>query len=67
MVLGSQTGTAYFSSSCRPHGIENDYDIRNETLRSVSLVLLSCCTAIAEVPMVSVRLDSAAELEATMP
>lgn len=41
MVLGSRTGTAYFSSSCRPHGLKNDYDIRNGIMRNVRLVLLT--------------------------
>ena len=39
MVFGSRTGTAYFSSSCRPHGLKNDCDIRSNIMRSVFLTL----------------------------
>ena len=40
-ALGSQTGTAYFSSSCRPHGLKNDYGIRYVMMGSICLVVLT--------------------------
>ena len=57
IVLGFRTGTAYFSASCRPHSLKNDYNIRIEyRVTSVSSYLLSCCNAIADVPMLAVGL-----------
>lgn len=41
MVLGSRTMTAYFSSSCRPHGLKNDYDIRSGKIKSLCACLLT--------------------------
>lgn len=41
MVFGSRMRVAYFSSSCRPHGLKNDYDIRSGMMRSACIVSLT--------------------------
>lgn len=54
IVSKSWKGTAYFSSSCRPHSLKNDYKIRSRIkMVYASSYLLSCCRAIAEVPIVA--------------
>lgn len=48
MVLRSQLGTAYFASSCRPHSLKNDYNVRSGLRRiawlgSLTFLLYSDC------------------------
>lgn len=63
----SRKGTAYFSSSCRPHSLKDNYNIRSRMkMVYASSYLLSCCTAIAEVPIVAMGVEFIADFGAMM-
>lgn len=41
VVVNSQSGKAYFSSSCRPDSLKNDYDVKRWLSRILYVVLLT--------------------------